>query len=1162
MKKLIIPIGALLFSGLAKAQLSTTENYIYTKTYLNHPDPSDPTQILKTSETVQYFDGLGRPKQVINIKASPANKDLVTTIPYDGFGRQADSWLPAPMSSLNGGIQSGIEGAAQSYYSDSTPFTHKNFEASPLDRVLSQVQPGLEWQGHAVQFGYDTNVDGEVKKYVTTFDYTTFQSSIPVSTTYATGQLYKNTVTDEDGNKTIEFKNGKGQVVLVRKMLNATDSADTYYVYNDYDQLAYVIPPLASVIASLDQTVLNDLCYQYKYDGRNRLVEKRLPGKDWEYMVYDKADRLIMTQDAKMRQSNKWFLTKYDTFGRVVYTGIYPSSENRASLQSLLNNYVIIEYRNTQGFTKNGMQIFYTNDWCNEIETVLSVNYYDTYPTGTPTFTPTIPNQSTVLTDNQSSEVNTKSLTLTSYVKNIEDDNWTKNYSYYDLKGRVIGTHSINHLGGYTQIESKLDFAGVPQQTITRHKRLSTDTERVIDENFTYDFQNRLVKHTHKVDANPTEILTQNTYNELSQLTAKKVGGTALGAGLQEVNYAYNIRGWMTQINDPANLGNDLFGYKINYNLVEGMENPHTGYMDLKVKPKFNGNIAETSWKTATTPNDNLRRYGYVYDGLNRLQAGFYQKDNNPSAREYFEKIDYDQNGNITHLQRSGALLQNYSITEAFDDLTYHYENNNTSNRLSTVTDASVNYGGYPETGGNTISYDLNGNMTSQEDKGILGIQYNYLNLPNNLIFDQIYLVRDIFTGLSEIKNITTQYLYRADGSKLKKKYTFGTGKTSAEVYKITDYLDGFQYEIQGNAWVVPALKFVPTAEGYYNFENNKYIYNYTDHLGNVRLSYSKSINNIAEVLEENNYYPFGLKHEGYNSIMGNLSYQYKYNGKELQTESGMYDYGARMYMPDIGRWGVIDPLAEKYRRHSTYNYAVNNPIRYIDPDGRDIKETSTGTTYTGADAQSAFLALRNQMSSQSPKDDIYLDKNGKVSTVFRNNKPNRFFDTSNGNKELFFNDPKEVNRLSLSRKYNPGDRVYYPIETDAMLEGINSVSSNNLIRNLRFTGGFYALIAKESVFGEADFSKGFLSKSLGEDGRQVYENDSSYNIRFGNTDRIFSLMDAGNAMWGLWTYSLGVPDHEVKAGSQLYELIWNQSFDSPADQRAIFYFRNMLKKK
>ena len=69
------------------------------------------------------------------------------------------------------------------------------------------------------------------------------------------------------------------------------------------------------------------------------------------------------------------------------------------------------------------------------------------------------------------------------------------------------------------------------------------------------------------------------------------------------------------------------------------------------------------------------------------------------------------------------------------------------------------------------------------------------------------------------------------------------------------------------------------------------------------------------------------MKHEGYNVLAGNPAYNYQYNGKEVQKETGWNGYGARMYMPEIGRWGVIDPLVEVLRRHTPYNYGVNNPV-------------------------------------------------------------------------------------------------------------------------------------------------------------------------------------------------------------------------------------------
>jgi len=352
----------------------------------------------------------------------------------------------------------------------------------------------------------------------------------------------------------------------------------------------------------------------------------------------------------------------------------------------------------------------------------------------------------------------------------------------------------------------------------------------------------------------------------------------------------------MTKVNDPTNLNGKLFGYEIKY------QNPLT---DLWT-PKYNGNISEIDWKTA---QDGVqRRYVYTYDSINRLTGGFYLEPTSSIvwAGYYSEYSHYDLNGNITQLTRMGKA-DSQTTASVIDDLAYVY----TGNKLTSVSDTSQNPSSYP-LGGNTISYDNNGNMTNQIDKGINQINYNFLNLPSNITTD------------AGRNSQTSSYGYRADGVKISK-----TLLNQSIVLNKIDYLDGFQYKTAASQ---TTLNFVPTSEGYFNFENNKYIYHYTDHLGNVRISYFNN-GSGAEVLEENNYYPFGLKHEGYNALAGNPAYKYKYNGKELQ-ETGMYDYGARFYMPDLGRWGVVDPLSELQFAYSPYSYVFNNPVYFNDPTG------------------------------------------------------------------------------------------------------------------------------------------------------------------------------------------------------------------------------------
>ncbi|MBB4807442.1 RHS repeat-associated protein [Chryseobacterium defluvii] len=947
MKKYIIQLIIFFVSFAASAQttLSNTENYTYIKNCLDQ-------SCSRKSEAVKYFDGLGRPIQTIGIKESPTGKDIVVPVVYDDFGKKIRDYLPVPQSNTtNGALYQQNSGLVPypvndvtNFYAGEKIYSEQIIENSPLNRILGQIQIGNDWSNKPITLGYAANTTSDnVRSFsaISIWENGATKNTLTDSGIYANSQLYKNSVKDEDGNETIIFKNTRGFIVLERKVLGANNYADTYNVYNKYDQLTYVLPPLAAAALDIatNEVKQSNLCYQNRYDGKNRLVEKKLPGKGWEYMIYDKQDRLVMIQDADMRPTGKWLFTKYDKFSRLVYTGIANIGANfgRRPVQESVDYYVSTgvpanEERNTSGITKNGMTVYYTGGvypFESQYDAILSVNYYDIYPAYS--FNPPFPTAifgNPILTDNPStSGKSTRSLPLMSLVKNIENDSWTKIYNYYDTKERVIGIHSINHLGGYTRIETELDFTGMVLQTKTYHKRLSTDTEKVITENFEYDNQNRLLIHKHKVDNNPYEILTQNEYNEISQLKTKKVGGTNPASPLQTINYAYNIRSWLTKINDPENLGNDLFGYEIRY------QNPVNTTLSTG---KYNGNIAEINWKVSNSST--FKRYSYQYDGLNRLTSAVFSHPQATVPVNHFndETVQYDLNGNITHLQRNAKSLVG-NTPEQIDDLVYEY----TGNQLRTIDDDSGNPTGY-EGGGNDILYDVNGNMTNIEDKNIQQIGYNYLNLPN------------VLSIANNKKKIL--HTYRADGEKLRKVFN-SNYENGTSFATITEYLDGFHYltthgtpqndvnptefayeqevfiskvlELKPN----PELQFFPTAEGFYDYQKNEYIYQYQDHLGNARVSFRKYISGGVEITDQNDYYPFGMNiPREEKAVFGTASlYSYKFGGKELQ-EAGMYDYGPRSYFADFGKFGTHDPLSDYTL--DPYGFAYSNPLFFTDPTG------------------------------------------------------------------------------------------------------------------------------------------------------------------------------------------------------------------------------------
>lgn len=903
----------------------SNENFVFTRKYqtalLSSENIVNNSDVL---ESITYHDGLGRPLQSITIKGSPSKSDIVKHMAYNNIGIQEKEYLPY-MDDLSSTASyrnsTDAETRTNNYYKlnypqdiDNTlpnPFSQKKLENTPLNRVLLQAAPGKDWalnSGHEIKFDYRTNntsdVD-QVKLFVVTTTINADNVHVPAVTStinYPDNQLYKTIKKDENwvsgkNNTTEEFKNKEGQVILKRNYSNYTFETeakhDTYYIYDTYGNLTYVLPPKAE--GSTSDPVLKELCYQYRYDTKNRLVEKKLPGKEWEYIVYDKLDRPILTQDANLRALNKWLFTKFDAFGRPIYTGEYINTvqTTRALVQTEANkSTTLFESKSTVKNIK-GTNIYYPNTAFPTADIdIFTINYYDDYSNID------LDGGTTAASYGITPITNAKGLSTCTKVRILDTSNWITNVTYYDAKGRNIYTYSKNnYLTTTATVKTKLDFAGKVLETTSTQKK-GTDPLITIVDVYSYDHIGRLLIQKQSINSQAQEIIANNTYDNLGQLVNKGVGGKTTQSRLQNVDFSYNIRGWLKNINNINSLGTDLFAFQINYNTA-------TSTPDNKL---FNGNISQTFWKTAS-PDNSLKNYTYTYDNLSRLTKATDVSTQN--SGRYNENISYDKNGNIMSIDRKGNTNTLATTFGNMDILAYTYD---TGNKLTKVEDTSGSTEGF-NNGSNTAieyTYDSNGNMKTDSNKNITAISYNHLNLPTSIT----------------LNSGTINYFYDATGTKQRK--TISTGGS-------TDYAGSFIYENN-------ILKQFVQPEGYvaYNSGIYNYIYQYKDHLGNNRLSYQDKDNNgvinSSEIVQENNYYAFGLIQKGYNTAINGVDNKYKYNGKELQDELGLnfYDYGARNYDPALGRWMNFDPLAENSRRWTPYNYAYDNPIYFVDPDGME----------------------------------------------------------------------------------------------------------------------------------------------------------------------------------------------------------------------------------
>ena len=816
MKRIYLLYLLLLLQATAGHAQDSSQNYILTRTMLK----SDTKSYLSK---VVYYDGLGRPFQTVNKAIENTNKkgvSLATLQEYDAAGRETKTWLPAVITPDYLAPASFKSSAPASHGNDSRPYQEAVYETSPQNRIVKQYGAGADWHsGHPVATEFMGN-SATAQLRCTRYKVTS-AGALEASGDYANGTLNVTRTTDEDGNMSYTFMDKIGRTLLERRM-NGSEALDTYYVYDNYGNLCYVLPPAINGNISTDN--LNLYAYQYNYDGCNRCIRKKLPGTQYIEYVYDNSDRLTFSQDGSQRalSAQNWTYYKYDQL-------------NRLTEQGLCTNKV----------TTSGT-------------TVHIMNYYDSYSfIGTQGFT-----GSNFSTDTSGYG---KGALTGQMVAGINGNPVWKAF-YYDIRGREVKRVESNAMNGYDVTTTSYSFTNKPLTLTHVHTSGSKSLTEV--HTYSYDYADRLSKVQHKLDNNTIVTLAEYTYDDLGRMEQKKLGGTAHSS-----TYSYNIRSWLTGITGSK------FTQTLAYN------NSTAGY---------NGNITAMGW----TADGDSHSYTFTYDGLSRLLNATH------GAGRFTEKVtSYDKNGNIKGLQRYGQTgASTYGL---IDNLSYTL-NGNQLNRVDDAVNASAYNGGFEFKDAvkqaNEYAYDNNGNLTKDLNKGIEEIQYNSLNLPKLIKFKD---------------QSTITYTYAADGTKLRVEHKIGNSTTQ------TTYCSNVIYE--GSI-----AKCLLTEEGYVSLDNGEYYYYLKDHQGNNWVVVDQNSN----VEETNHYYPFG-------GVFTNTrnAQPYKYNGKELDTKKGLnwYDYGARMYDAALGRWHVVDPLAEKYYSVSPYNYCMNNPVNAIDSNGEKI---------------------------------------------------------------------------------------------------------------------------------------------------------------------------------------------------------------------------------
>lgn len=876
----------------------------------------------KTIRKRTYYDPMYRPTVAIQLNQTPQKNHLATFIEYDAYGRLYREWLQIPIEWEHLTNNTFKNNATQYYHGESRPFVEHTYSTATWENGVAKNElVGIQKVGddmgrHKVSFYSRGNDGAEVRLFQVTLT-----GLLECKGFYRDSMLCVTQTTDEDNKTKAVYTNQRNQVVMEK-----VGDAATYYVYNDLNQLCYVLPPLA--INQLEEGVydedndgLKKYAYIYKYDERGNQIYKRLPGCEPVQMVYDKSNALVLSQTGNQRaRGTYWTVYKYDSLRRLIYTAeVKVGSNDHDRLIDDFSQWLVEEqfYKGEQqypmgntGYSRGFFDVHPMK--------LLTVNYYDSYDFLNFVANPTRSQMAFESFGENTETANAKGLltgTRTYYLTGTSG--YSETVYYYDYRGREIQRRSTNHLGGYDVLSTKYDFANNITDTWSSQSTNNgiTTTEHY---HYTYDHANRLDTTIYTFNEEPPIILQSYHYDELGRVRSRHIH-----SGSDSVAFNYDIRNQVTQIKSSG------YEQKYYYNQSCPIAPDFSGGL-------YNGNISATTWTYGNQTNG----YVYRYDKMNRLESNYSILNGSLNVDYlYSESFSYDAQGNVTNLTRwdNNDLMSYLQLTYDGNQLVNVDDNDFGSYEYATKQYHDNN------TEGEDFAYDANGNMIYDQDRGIAAIRYNLLNLPDTIQFTNGNLIIHRYDATGN--RLETKYLTKKSTTTVPLGNVLSTPKRP-EIFYITR--DAFHNNIVYTANNTDAygMEFVHNLEGYiryYGPEEHYHFYYIKDLLGNIRETYVHPEAGYKECIQRMQYYPSGLP---WAETAGPSEQPWKYNGKEFVEMHGLdeYDSKARWYYPAICRTTTMDPLAETYYPTSPYAWCGNNPVRFVDPDGKVITFAS-GTT-------------------------------------------------------------------------------------------------------------------------------------------------------------------------------------------------------------------------